>query len=410
MMDSKIQIPFIEIKQPIGTFYICSISWQDLIAICYNDIREIRNTENDIDSYLGIQRAISEKRIKEISQYVTTMDATFPTSVILHINSESYYKNGNLISDYDEILTSESYEIETNISLIENSNLLEIRKNDQVAKILDGQHRIEGLKSAVEKDPLFFKDIQFQINVTIFVDLDIDDQAQIFSVINKAQTKVNKSLVYDLYEYAKYRSPQKTAHDVVRLLYKKENSPFYRKIKILGTARFKETETITQATIAELIISYITDNAMRDRDALKRKGSALFSSKKGIEIGSQSILKKRPLRKMFVEKDDAGIFLNINNFFDAARNKWPQAWDNHGNVLDNNILNKSTGIIALFRVFRDVYNSLSNTYQEVHDTKAYQELFNKVHLVDEELNRDNYLPGSSGQGKLYRELVESMLG
>ena len=76
-----------------------------------------------------------------------------------------------------------------------------------VANILDGQHRIEGLKEGLSSGHPNSE--QFQLNVSIFVDLDMDDQSMVFATVNKAQTKVNKSLVYDLFAYAKSRSPQR---------------------------------------------------------------------------------------------------------------------------------------------------------------------------------------------------------
>lgn len=71
---------------------------------------------------------------------------------------------------------------------------------NEIASVLDGQHRIERLKASSSIE-------DFEINVSIFIDIDIADQAYIFSTVNLAQTKVNKSLVYDLFGLAKKRSP-----------------------------------------------------------------------------------------------------------------------------------------------------------------------------------------------------------
>lgn len=280
---SYIELRYIKVKQPIGEFYISSIDYKQLIEIASADIRKIdeeADRNNSFDSYLGIQRTIMPKRITEISEYVNTVDATFPTSIILHIQSKEMFINEQPISEYDpEYIENNIDKITTveNININEENGTLQIRKDGSVARILDGQHRIEGLRQYLKQrkgDDTLFPDgeMSFDLNITIFVDLDIDDQAQIFSVINKAQTKVNKSLVYDLFEYAKYPSPQKTAHDVVRLLNRLESSPFYKKIKVLGTASNTETETIAQATFVELILGYITSDPTSDRDILRRNG------------------------------------------------------------------------------------------------------------------------------------------
>ena len=70
--------------------------------------------------------------------------------------------------------------------------------------MIDGQHRIAGLYK-------YEGEVGFDINVTIFVGTDIADQAQIFSTVNLEQTKVNRSLAYDLFALAHSRSPKKRA-------------------------------------------------------------------------------------------------------------------------------------------------------------------------------------------------------
>lgn len=70
--------------------------------------------------------------------------------------------------------------------------MLRIKKDANVAKIIDGQHRIAGLED--------YAGPPFQVNATIFIDMDIEDQAMVFATINLKQTKVSKSLAYDCCE------------------------------------------------------------------------------------------------------------------------------------------------------------------------------------------------------------------
>lgn len=405
-MNNYIEVPYIEVKQPIGIFYICSIKWQELLEIAAADIRQIdeeSKKDNNFDSYLGIQRKISPNRIKEISKYVRTIDATFPTSIILHIDSTIETIDEEGISKFPpDVIEKRLDEIQTteNIKIDKESHKLFIRKNDKVAQILDGQHRIEGLRASYNNPDLFTEELtDFDLNVTIFVDLDIDDQAQIFSVINKAQTKVNKSLVYDLFEYAKNRSPQKTSHDIVRLLNRKEGSPFYRRIKILGTADNKDLETIAQATFVELIMGYISQNPMEDRDALRRR--SVFGKKTLSKLTDQNQIEKYIFRNLFIDDKDEIIFQNIYNYFEVVKNKWPYSWENN---IEGNILNKSTGLIALMRFIRPIINKIG-IYEDVIEIDKFKQLFDLIKLEDGSFNKDAYVPGSSGQGKLFRDLL-----
>ncbi len=410
-MEDYITIDFIRVNQPIGEFYIGTISWNDLINIAEADIRKIEEEdkmEGNFDSYLGIQRKLSPKRLEDIGDYVQTVDATFPTSVILSIYSISKYINDQDIKSLDiDFVNDHLDKIKEvkNIIISEKENKLLIRNQENVARILDGQHRIEGLKKGFS-NPNLIAVPTFQFNVTIFVDLDIDDQAQVFSVINKAQTKVNKSLVYDLYEYARSRSPQKTAHDIVRLLNKKESSPFYRKIKILGTAENKELETIAQATFVELIIQYISKNPMQDRDLLKRK-TMLGSSKKMAKLTDSAEIEKRIFRNLFIDEKDEIIMSVIWNYFSAVKERWPSAWDKN---IKGNILNRSTGLVAFMRFLRPIYNSLNGNDGNI-SKKEFQKVLERTTLKDKDFNRDMYVPGSSGQAALFRDLLsQSGLG
>ena len=400
-MSEFIEIDFIQVEQPLGSFYIGNMNWNDLMKISEADIRKIHQEDdrNDpFDSYLGIQRKISQKRIVEISEYVNTLDATFPTSIILHIESSYKFIDGVNIKTLDPEIIEKNLEkiVEVNnITIDRIKNKLIIRTDEKIARILDGQHRIEGLRNGFENNP---ETPKFQFNVTIFVDLDIDDQAQIFSVINKAQTKVNKSLVYDLYEYARFRSPQKSGHDIVRLLNRMPESPFYRKIKLLGTAENKDLETIAQATFVELIINYISSNPMKDRDILRRK--SIFGKGKLEKSTNTAEIHKYFFRNLFIEGKDETILNIIWNYFITIQNKWPTAWNN--NTIGN-ILNKSTGVIAFMRFLKPVVNSIA-TYDAVIPTIKFAEILDKITLTDNSFDPNIYIPGSSGQAALLKEL------
>lgn len=398
-MDNYIGLQYIEVSQPIGSFYITSFNYQDLLSISYADIRRIDDEakdEDNFDTYLGIQRQVSNSRIKEIKEYIQTIDATFPTSIILHIKSVEEMLDGKPLRSFDEDYIDENRDrIVTiqNIFINQEERKLYVRRDENVAQIIDGQHRLEGFR-AYEENGL--APIPFELNVTIFVDLDLDDQAQIFSVINKAQTKVNKSLVYDLYEYARFRSPQKTAHDVVRLLNRREDSPFYRKIKILGSAKDVEKETIAQATFAEAIIRLISKDPMKDRDDLRRE--TLFRKAKLDALPIQTYV----FRHLFVEGKDEYIAKNLLNYFNAVLKRWPISW---GEKAEGNILNKSTGLLALMRLFKDIVNMIG-VYDNEIEVSSFASYLNRIEIADGGFNRIEFVPGTSGQSKLYHVMLD----
>jgi len=364
-MSNILKLKYLKVSQPIGDFYNCVISHSDLIRITYTDVRRLESDDDnrEVEVYTGIQRHLSRNRVKEIEKYVNTIDATFPSSIILHV-------------DPNDI------KVENDYLLIEN--------RENVAKVLDGQHRIAGLENFVQSDK------QFEAIITIFVGMELEDQALVFATINKTQTKVNKSLVADLFAFAKYRSPQKTAHNIIRALDIKEGSPFFGKIKILGTANDREKETITQATFSEALIDFYSRDPMVDRDLYKRGNK--------LEKYSDKELERRPFRNLFVDERDTDIAQILWNYFYSIQNKWPNAW----NLVENEmILNKSTGFIALMKVLRVIYPKMTRDYSVVSKEK-FVDVFKNVDITWKDLNREKYIPGSSGQSQLYKDIIEQI--
>jgi len=355
----------IEIVQPIGNFYIGVIDYDKLIKISFKDIRRIR--ERDVEKYLGIERPLSLPRVRELQKYVKFVDATFPTSVILAIKPE-----------YAEY--------------IEKDSMMKIRDEKNVAKIIDGQHRIAGLESFNAES-----EEKFQINVTIFIDMDLEDQAMVFSTINLTQTKVNRSLSYDLYDYAKSRSPQKTCHNIAKLLNRKENSPFNNKIMILGKATGKPTETLTQATFVSRLIDYISKEPNVDRDELKRG--------KSLKKINEEESKKLIFRNTFIDEKDENIAKILWSYFSAVSDRWPIAWNKN---IEGLILNRTTGFGALMRFLKPVYLYIKECIgmENMPSKNDFLKIFKKIDLEDKDFNSKRFIPGSGGESNLLKELKD----
>lgn len=373
--NSIIKIKCIEVCQPIGKFYVGKISWQNLLDISYSDIRRIQKEEmGTIDSYLGIQRELSPNRLKDIAKYVSFSDATFPSSIVLSIKSIDKETDESNILGYDNV-TGE----------------LSLRKSDRIAQIIDGQHRVFGIQKFIEGNNVFNETFVFDLIVTLFIDIDPDEESMIFSTINKAQTKVNKSLVYDLFDLAKTRSPQRTCHNVVKLLDEKEGSPLFGMVKRLGVADDVNRETITQATLVECIIKYISKDGeeMKDRDTLIRG--------KKLERISGKELERRFFRNWFIDEKDAQIAKLLWDYFSAIKNRWPKAWE------EKSILVKSTGIIAFMKFLAPVVNHLG--IERNITVEEFSSLLNSIDIKDEDFNTKQYIPGAKGQSELYKDLI-----
>lgn len=340
---SNITIKALKVSQPIGEFYFGKIKAKDLVNITYSDVRRMADSESrQLDDYIGIQRPLIESRVRQINSYISGVDSSFPNSIIIAMNSDNVIwneSNGDFI-----------------ISPNEDGDL------SKLAKILDGQHRIAGFD---DNNTTFINDIgevsDFELLITIFVDADISTQANVFSTVNLAQTKVNKSLVYDLESLAYSRSPEKTCHDIAVLLNKEKDGPFEKRIKRLGVATPNiSNETLTQAAFVENLMKLITFDAKSDRNYFlaKQKGGKI-AKEYSLEKTDDKSLIKYPLRQSFLSDKDFIIATNVSNFFNSVRSLWPNAWDKSNK---QSSLNKTIGLIALFRVLRDILSYMNERY------------------------------------------------
>ena len=99
-------------------------------------------------------------------------------------------------------------------------------------------------------------------------DLTEEEKAYIFSTINSNQAKVDKSLIYDLFELSTERSPLKTCHYIARIMNSKEDSPFYQRLKMLGKKE-NELSTLSQGTFVKGLVDLISKQPQKDMILIK---------------------------------------------------------------------------------------------------------------------------------------------
>lgn len=345
----------IEITQSVGTFYVGKIKSSSLVNIS----KTIRRNESN-----GIQRELAQKRVKEIAKYCEDPDAAFPTPIILHIKGE------DIVSLEPIAGFGDLYE-------------LAIDDQQQFAEILDGQHRVEGIKYA--------NGFEFELMVVVMFDLTEEEKAYIFSTINSNQTKVDKSLIYDLFELSKTRSPHKTCHEIARIMNSDKNSPFYGKLKMLGKKSDK-TAILSQGTFVNYLCRLMSNKPQQD----------MIDLKNGIEIKDDE---RYVLRKYFKDKRDDIILKLLNNYFGAVSSVFSEEWENSKEY----ILSKTTGYGALLKAFPTFYKK---GVQNKKLTQEYFEMeFKKVKTFLEKnnikLTSKDIPSGEHGQKKLAEIFIQS---
>lgn len=354
----SLSIKVFTVQQPIGAFYTGVIAAKDLRHIAFADTR--RQKEREIETYAGIQRELSDRRQKEIKDYIGSFDASFPNSFIIAV------KSSDVLSEEDGWLV--------------------LRRTEQTASIIDGQHRLSGFTD--------LNDDQFDLIVAIFIDLPIEDQAMLFATINIKQTRVNQSLVYDLFEETKARSPQKTCHHVAKGLNTDKTSPFYHQIKPLGKKTDEYVGTLSQATFVKRLLPLICNNEDSVRDQIK-KGQKLDPND---PTQSECVF-----WRFFAEDKDWAILRVLTNYFTIVEKVFEDDWRRHESPLGRTI-----GFSALMCLLeRLARKGLALKPEPRMDQEFFEsELRKAQHLRP--FTFDEYPASGTGETKLFKALEAAM--
>ncbi len=131
---------------------------------------------------------------------------------------------------------------------------LKVPETEGILRAIDGQHRLLALHADIEK----FGEEEFTVPAVIFDRLPEDHIVQMFVTINAKHTRLNASHLVSLSGRQLYRDENlATAHDVVRFLNDREDSPLYGDIKLLGVGPGK----VAQAPLAQELKKLFSNEA-----------------------------------------------------------------------------------------------------------------------------------------------------
>lgn len=346
-------INMIEIRQPIGTFYIGKMSSSDIIRIS-----KVSQRFGDT----GHQRQLKEQRAKEIATYCTDPDATFPTPIILAVSEQDF-------------------------TLLPNSpdGFVCFRFDDtqKFAEILDGQHRIAGITASKEQD--------FELPIIVMFNLREEQKAYVFSTINGNQVKVDRSLIYDLFDLTETPSPYKTCHHIARSMNSDSYSPFYRRLKMLEK-RTASSETISQSTFVTNLCELISNKPQEDAIALK-KGLPLKDNPKYV------------FRKYFILGKDEVILKILHNYFSAAAEVFGEEWNNPKKYILTKTVGFSGLIMALSALVPD--GERKGDLSKQHFVNIFSSLKTQLSIDNMELTSAYFSSSSQDASKLSRLIIEA---
>ena len=174
------------------------------------------------------QRQIIRRKIDELVQYYEQCRQAHDLPSI----------PGAVIISCDEKLTFEPVDGASAVGR------LKVPEREGILRAIDGQHRLLALHADIDN----IRNHDFTVPAIIFDRVPEDHIVQMFVTINAKHTRLNASHLVSLSGRQLYRDDAlAAAHDVVRALNDKEDSPLYGEIKLLGVGRGK----VAQAPLAQ---------------------------------------------------------------------------------------------------------------------------------------------------------------
>lgn len=246
-MSNIITRPAALAKQGNLQLYTTSLSVSELMI---DNFYSIERLDPDNPNNSGYQRLLNKARAKKLADYLIdgqqTHDAFLPTSVFLATDKNIALDTSNNTISFD------------------------VKKVGPFS-VVDGQHRIEGLKMALEKCPEI---ASFEVPVNIAVNMSHIAQMCHFLIVNTTQKSVDKSVeqrlfaqltqalsVEDVPSLPKWirriveSKDDEQALRIVDYLNETQGSPWYGKIKMAN--QDSKTTTINQQSFVKSIKQYV---------------------------------------------------------------------------------------------------------------------------------------------------------
>ena len=188
------------------------------------DLLERRIASNE----KAYQRQIIRRKIDELVQYYEQCRQARDLPSI----------PGAVIISCDEKLTFQALDDDGRLGV------LKVPEREGILRAIDGQHRLLALHADIDR----FGGEEFAVPAVIFDRVPEDHIVQMFVTINAKHTRLNASHLVSLSGRQLYRDDSlATAHDIIRALNDRDDSPLHGEIKLLGVGHGR----VAQAPLAQ---------------------------------------------------------------------------------------------------------------------------------------------------------------
>ena len=362
-------------SKPPEWFYVFSLPAHDLRRLSGVYARTTQREKAAED--LGIQRELDQDRAQEIGRFVEfgypwsdlserkrnsadfrdlRQPGWLPTAVIVNVLERADSRRGRSVN------TNDLVEVEDNKDGMATINLPAGFGRESWSptgippiEVIDGQHRLSAFEDVKQ-------DGNFELPVVAFVGLDLSWQAYLFYTVNIKPKKINASLAFDLYPLLRteqwlekfeghsiYRETR--AQELVDKLWASEESPWYRRINMLGTRGKKGLMATQSAWVRSIMASFV-----KSWEGRGVRIGGLFGSRVGAH--------KTVLPWNLSEQAAFLIFVGnaVRRVIEDAKHEWAEELRNRvetekGDAAffgQHNLLNQDQGIRTLLQVTNDL--------------------------------------------------------
>jgi len=233
-----------QITQKDGRFYFVSYKAADLLpkvhftSRYYYEGEQIEASEamasDEVAKFIGavekkelaFQRLLNRRKIKEIVNFLenAAVQPLIPGTILLFTQEELSFKRIGQYASVGDLSTPTGKYL-----------------------IIDGQHRLAGLRFYSEHHPQ--EADQIDVPCMVFDGKSADFAAEMFVIINSTHTRISKSHLVDLLDRVTSVSPEKKlAARLVTMLYEHSSSPLQYRINRLG-GRSKQEKWVLQSEL-----------------------------------------------------------------------------------------------------------------------------------------------------------------
>lgn len=196
--------------------------------------------------------------------------------------------------------------------------------NERSASIIDGQNRLH----AFDKLPKDAPERSMELLCVVFLELPTPYHAYVFATINFNQKKVDRSLAYELFGFdvderpAKYWSPETLAVYLARLLNTEEDSPLFRSIFPAADSEklFAVNDALPDSQV-RISMATVVDGILRLVSRKPKEGRNIVCRIENRDAGRNSLssISGLPLRQLYLDSNDKGIYDLLCNYFTAVK-------------------------------------------------------------------------------------------